>query len=90
MSRLSVLSVTMAVCTLVSSTVATQPAKPLEAKPGATSWEAFAKSLAPDLARSGSDAFDTFIRESVTWEGTVEKATRYEHRVPRRFRRRLH
>lgn len=78
MSRLSVLSLTVAVCTLVSSTVATQSAKPLEVKPWATSWEKFAKGLAPDLARSGSDAFDTFIRESVTWEGTVAKDTNYE------------
>ena len=85
MSRLCVLSLTVTVCTLVSSTVATQPAKPLEAKPWATSWEEFAKGLAPDLARSGSDAFDTFMRESVTWEGTVAKATNYEHLMLRMF-----
>lgn len=79
MSRLYVLSLTVAVCTLVSSTVATQSAKPLETKPWATSWEEFAKVLAPDLARSGSDAFDKFRREAVTWEGTVAKATDYEN-----------
>lgn len=78
MSRLCVLSLTVAVCTLVSPTVASQSAQQPEAKPWATSWEEFARSLAPDLARSGSDAFDKFRRESVSWEGTVAKDTNYE------------
>ena len=79
MSLMRFLSLTVAVCTLVSSTVATQGTKPGEAKPWATSWEEFAKVLAPDLARSGSDAFDKFRREAVTWEGTVAKSTDYDN-----------